>query len=160
MFAYIIILLQFCELFAWRDGLHFQSLAVSSMLAEKLLYIFYLGQIQAPSVAVPCWACCVRLVVTKQKKDRIFFLLGLLERSEHTKLNFCQYSSWLLLSIPKILSFSQTVTLPTILSSLSSILSWSLWGLFPQNTQIAMWMVLASSREVVGSQRSRNQPCV
>lgn len=104
MFAYTIILLQFSELFAWRDGLYFQSLAVSSMLAEKLLYIFCLGQTQTPSVAVPCWACCVRLVVTKQKKGRIFFfLLVLLERSEHTEINLYQYSSWLLLSTPKVL---------------------------------------------------------
>lgn len=54
MFAYIIILLQFYELFAWRDGLYFKALATSNTLAEKLLYIFCLGQIQAPSVAVPC----------------------------------------------------------------------------------------------------------
>lgn len=81
MFAYIIILLQFYELFAWRDGLYFQSLAISNMSAEKLLYIFCLGQIQTPSVAIPCSACCVRLVVAKQKKDRnFFFLLALLEK--------------------------------------------------------------------------------
>lgn len=71
-------LLQFySELFAWNDGLYFQSLAVSNTLAEKLLYIFCLGQIQAPSVAGPCWACCVRLVVPTQKKDIIFFFLVL-----------------------------------------------------------------------------------
>jgi len=53
MFAYIIILLQFYERFAWRDGLYFQSLAISNTLTEKLLSIFCLGQIQAPLVAVP-----------------------------------------------------------------------------------------------------------
>lgn len=53
MFAYIIILLQFYELFAWRDGLYFKSLAISNVLAEKSLSIFCLGQIQAPSFAVP-----------------------------------------------------------------------------------------------------------
>lgn len=53
VFVYIIILLQFYELFAWRDGLYFKSVPISDTLAGKLLSIFHLGQIQAPSVALP-----------------------------------------------------------------------------------------------------------
>lgn len=55
LLAYTVMLLQFySELFAWSDGLYFQSLAVLNTLAEKLLSIFCLGQIQAPSVASLC----------------------------------------------------------------------------------------------------------
>lgn len=65
-------------LFAWSDGLYFQSLAISNTLAEKLPYIFCLGQIQAPSGAGPCWACCVRLAVTNTEKGLFFSWLWVL----------------------------------------------------------------------------------
>lgn len=118
MFAYIIIILQFYELFAWRDGLYFQYLAISNMFAEKLLYVFCLSQIQTPSVPVPCWACCVRLVVTKQKKDRKFCFTSYSRKNWTYKIKSLSILFLTAFTYTKS-SLSQTVTPPTTCSLLS-----------------------------------------
>lgn len=39
MFAYVIILLQFSELFAWRDGLYLKYIGASKLFAESYFIV-------------------------------------------------------------------------------------------------------------------------
>lgn len=164
MFAYIIILLQFYELFAWRDGLYFQSSAISNMLAEMLLYIFCLGQIQTPSVAVPCWACCVRLVVTKQKKDRKFCFTSSSRKKWTYKIKSLSIIFLTAFTYTKSsLSLSQTVTPPTTCSLLSLVYFHGPDGFFPQkyaNSHLNGPGIIESSGGFPEHLRHRNQPCL
>lgn len=128
-FAYVIILLQFCELFAWRDGLYFKSLAVSSTLAEKLLHFFLLrsnsGTLSCCSLLIlPCQTCSYQ-----HQKNPDFFCPSSSTNKWTYKIkpvNILPVCFYPCQKFCSFIFFSKTY-IPTcvLLCSLSSVHSWS-----------------------------------
>lgn len=144
MFVCIIILLQFYEVFAWRDGLYFKSVPRTNTLAEKLLYIFCLSQIEAPSVALPHWSCCVRLVVSNTEKGQDFFPSPFRNKWTYKIKSLSILFLSAFICTKSSLTLSQKLKQPLMSSSLLFPLlhSWSWWVFFPKNMQMAEIMVL------------------